>query len=88
MIAHNILPYYRKIRQILIMTPDLALLSTLIGSNYHCLELILRVPKGFEPLNFDFKYRRENVLIPSRGAVPPRDAVPQRDVIGSSERNE
>ena len=32
------------------MPPDLALSSTLIGSNYPCLELIFMVPKVFEPL--------------------------------------
>ena len=50
--THNILPCYRKIKEILIMRPDLALLSTLIGSNYPCLELIFMVPKVFEPLKF------------------------------------
>ena len=35
------------------MPPDLALLSTLTGSNYPCLELIFMVPKVFEPLKFD-----------------------------------
>ena len=35
------------------MPPDLALLSTLIGSNYPCLELVFMVPKMFEPLKFD-----------------------------------
>ena len=35
------------------MSPDLALSSTLIGSNYPCLELIFLVPKVFEPLKFD-----------------------------------
>ena len=35
------------------MPPDLALLSTLIGSNYPCLELIFMVPKVFEPLKLD-----------------------------------
>ena len=35
------------------MPPDLALLSTLTGSNYLCLELIFMVPKVFEPLKFD-----------------------------------
>ena len=35
------------------MPPDLALSSTLIGSNYPCLELIFMVPKVFEPLKFD-----------------------------------
>ena len=38
------------------MPPDLALFSTLIGSNYPCLELIVMVPKVFEPLKFDCKY--------------------------------
>ena len=51
--THNIPPSYRKIKEILIMRPDLALLSTLIGSNYPCLELIFMVPKVFEPLKFD-----------------------------------
>ena len=50
--THNIPSYHRKIKVILIMLPDLALLSTLIGSNYSCLELILMVPKLFEPLKF------------------------------------
>ena len=35
------------------MPPDLALLSTLSGLNYPCLELIFMVPKVFEPLQFD-----------------------------------
>ena len=35
------------------MPSDLALSSTLIGSNYPCLELIFMVPKVFEPLKFD-----------------------------------
>ena len=35
------------------MPPDLALLSTLNGSNYPCLGLIFMVPKVFEPLKFD-----------------------------------
>ena len=48
--THNIPSYYRKIEVILIMPPDLALLSTLIGSNYPCLELIFMVPQVFEPL--------------------------------------
>ena len=53
MIAHNIPSCYRKIKEILFKSPDLALLSTLIGSNYPCLELIYMVPKVFEPLKFD-----------------------------------
>ena len=35
------------------MPPDLALSSTLNGSNYPSLELIFMVPKVFEPLKFD-----------------------------------
>ena len=35
------------------MLSDLALLSTLIGSNYPSLELIFMVPKVFEPSKFD-----------------------------------
>ena len=38
------------------MPPDLALSSTLIGSNYPCLELIFMVPNLFEPLKFDCMY--------------------------------
>ena len=36
-----------------IMPPDLALKSTLYGSNYPYLELIFMVPKVFEQLKFD-----------------------------------
>ena len=36
-----------------IMPPYLALLLTLISSNYPCLKLIFIVPKVFEPLKFD-----------------------------------
>ena len=39
------------------MPPDPALLSTLTGSNYLCLELIFMVPKVFEPLEFDCRTR-------------------------------
>ena len=35
------------------MPSDLAFLSTLIGSNYPCLELVFMVPMVFEPLKFD-----------------------------------
>ena len=34
------------------MPPDLGVLSTLIGSNYPCLELIFMVRNVFEPLKF------------------------------------
>ena len=43
------------------MPPDLALLSTLFGSNYPCLEQIFMVPKVFEPLKFDCKW--ENLTV-------------------------
>ena len=51
--THKIPPYYRKIKDILIMPPYLALLSTLIISNYPYLELVFMVPTVFEPLKFD-----------------------------------
>ena len=35
------------------MPPGMALIVTLRGSNYRCLEEIFMVPKGFEPLKFD-----------------------------------
>ena len=38
------------------MSPDLALLSTLTGSNYPCLEQIFMVPKVFEPSKFNCSY--------------------------------
>ena len=52
MSTHKI-PLIKETRKdIPIMPPDLALLSTLIGSNYLCLELIFMVPRVFEPLKF------------------------------------
>ena len=51
--THNIPSCYRNSKEIFIMPPDLALLLTLVGSNYPCLELIFMVPKVFEPLKFD-----------------------------------
>ena len=45
------------------MPPDLALLSTLTGSNYLCLELISMVPKVFEPLKFYCSRFCENISI-------------------------
>ena len=51
--THNIPSCYRKVKEIIIMPPDLTLLPTLIGSNYPCLELIFMAPKVFEPLKFD-----------------------------------
>ena len=50
--THNTPSCYRTSKR-LILPPELALLSTLIGSNYPCLELIFMVPKVFEPLKFD-----------------------------------
>ena len=44
------------------MSPDLALLSTLDGSNYPCLELIFMVPKVFEPLKFDCIYMEKIIM--------------------------
>ena len=46
------------------MPPDLALLSTLIGSNYPCLELIFMVPKVFKPLTLDCMCMSQNCLRP------------------------
>ena len=40
------------------MPPDVALLSTLNGSNYPSLELIFMVSKVFEPLKFDYFHRQ------------------------------
>ena len=45
------------------MPPDLALSSTLIGSNYPCLELIFMVPKVFELLKFDCIFKHKHQLI-------------------------
>ena len=61
MSTHNIPACYRKIKEILIMPPDLALLSTLICSNYPCLELIFMVPKVLEPLKFACSFREKNL---------------------------
>ena len=44
------------------MPSDLAHLSTLIGSNYPCLELICMVPKVFELLKFECTYKRLNLI--------------------------
>ena len=54
------------------MPPDLALSSTLTGSNYPCLELIVMVPKVFEPLKFDyivqyFEYFEVHVRVGTKG---------------------
>ena len=49
----------KKIKEILIMLPDLMLLSTLNGSNYLCLELNFMVQKVFEPFKFDCIINRD-----------------------------
>ena len=51
--THNIPSCYRKSKRFVFKPPDLALLSTLIGLNYPCLELIFTVLNVFEPLKFD-----------------------------------
>ena len=53
--THNIPSCLKNQKDISIKPPDLALISTLIGSNYPCLELIFMVPTVFEPLKFDCK---------------------------------
>ena len=51
--THN-KPYIEENRKdIPTAPPDLALESTLNGSNYPCLEQIFIVPRVFEPLKFD-----------------------------------
>ena len=51
-------------KNIPIMPPDLALLSTLIGLNYPYLELIFMVQKVFEPLKFYCIY--SGLYLPSK----------------------
>ena len=57
MSTHNIRLYYRTPKRyptiISIMYSGMALIITLRGSNYRCLEQIFMVPKEFEPLKFD-----------------------------------
>ena len=57
MSTHNIHLKYRTPKRyptiFSIMPPVVALIATFRGSNYHCLEQIVRVPKGFEPSRFD-----------------------------------
>ena len=52
MSIHNIPSCLKNQKDIPIMPPDLALLSTVIGSNYPCLELIFMVLNVFEPSKF------------------------------------
>ena len=58
--THNIPSCYRK-SEILIIPPDLAFLSTLIGSNYPCLGTNFHGPEVFEPLKFDCKWQNLEV---------------------------
>ena len=44
------------------MPSDLALLLTLLGSTFSCLELIFMVPKVFEPLKFDCICQRSSKI--------------------------
>ena len=64
------------------MSSDLALLSTLIGSNYPCLELIFMVPKVFEPLKFDCSSDILESLHSSSG-VPLKPVLTCRLDVGS-----
>ena len=52
--THNILSCRKKENRkyISIMPLDLALLLTLVSSNFSCLEHIFMAPKVFEPLKF------------------------------------
>ena len=56
MITHSIHLKYRTPKRyptiISIVSPEVALIITFRGSNYHCLEQIFMVPKGFEPSKF------------------------------------
>ena len=51
--THNLYLHVTENQRDPIMPSDLALLSTLTGSNYPSLELIFMVPLVFEPLKFD-----------------------------------
>ena len=57
MSTHNIRLSYRTPKRyptiISIMPPGMALIVTLRGSNYRCLEQIFMVPNGFEPSKID-----------------------------------
>ena len=46
-----------------IMPPDLVLVSTLIGANYPCLQLLFMVPEVFEPLKFHCIFSMWSLLI-------------------------
>ena len=54
---HTFITEHRKdIPQLSPMPPGMALIVTLRGSNYRCLEQIFMVPKGFEPSKFDCRH--------------------------------
>ena len=58
MSTHNIHLKYRTSKRyptiISTVPPGVALIVTVRGSNYRCLEQIFMVPKGFEPSKFDY----------------------------------
>ena len=66
MSTHIILLSYRTPKRyptiISIMPPGMALIVTLRGLNYCCLEQIFMVPKGLEPLKFDYIYIYEGKI--------------------------
>ena len=69
MSTHNIPTYLKNRKYICIMPPDLALLLTLISSNYLCLEHIFMVPKVFEPLKFYCSLKEKIKRRPFLGVV-------------------
>ena len=64
MSTHNLHLQYRTLKRyatiISTVPPDVALIVTLRGSNYRCLEQISMVPKGFEPLKFELSVKGRN----------------------------
>ena len=76
----------QKIKEILIMPPDLALLSTLTGSNYPCFQLIFMVPKMFEPLDFDCIYFNL-VMMKQRARTRARTRAQERERERERERD-
>ena len=70
------------------MCPDLALLSTIIGSNYSYLELIFMVPKVFEPLKFSYIWDclgRKKLIKKTFGILWLTSQCPGRVVINTAE---
>ena len=57
------------------MPPGMALIVTLRGSNYRCLEQIFMVLKGFEPSKFDCMLREKGILITYAGNEGPDQTV-------------